>query len=236
MRDSLKLEIVARDLNRMIEELAAIDASVEFSAPVDTIALRVVSGAMSRTRVAKADQIRRTHERAKYTRWNGKLYNLSFNYHNDELWREILNHRAARLQQKLASRGLARQSWYHLGRAVIASTKHAGLPMFRAPAYVIAANYLGEQYPQDVSTFVVGNGRAYTRTIVNLSPLGPGARMEPALMRAMQGEARYFERLCANRFYLSAAARVAKYPGVFIRPQPVAVAVPAGMDSSSGFD
>jgi hypothetical protein len=234
VRDSLRVEIIARDLNRMIEELASIDASSTFSSAVDTVAIRVSAGSMRRTRLAKEESIRRAHDRRTHTKLEGKLYNLRWNYHNEELWRRIENHRAARLQQRLAARGLARQSWYHLGRAIHASSRTAALPMFRAPAVVVGANYLGEQYPQDVATYAAGDGREYQRTIINNSPLGPGAGMEPALTFAMQAETRYFERLMANRFYLTAAGRAARYPGVFVRPQPIAISVPAGMESYVG--
>lgn len=227
--DSLKVQIIARDFNRMFEDLAAIDTSVEFSAVVDTVAMRVAAGALRGTRAAKPENIRRSHDKAKYARLNGRLYNLSFNYHNEELWRQIANHRAARLQQKLASVGLAKQSWWHLGARIFSDTRHGFVPMLKAPAYVVSANFMGHRYPEDASTFAVGDAAHYTRTISNKSPLIEGARMESALVRAMAGETKYYERLCANRFYLTAASRAAKYPGIFTRPQPLAASVPAGM-------
>lgn len=227
--DSLRMEVVARGVNRMIEDLASIDASVEFSSVVDTIALRVTTGALRGTRAAKVASIRRSHEGATFTTMDGKLYKLSNYFHNDALWSRIQNKRAASLQTKLAARGLAKQSWAHLGAKISATARSGPRAPAPVPAYVASANYKGRQYPEDASTFSSGDGRGYSRTIVNASPLMPGARGETALYRSMQGEELYYQRLCANRFYQSAATRAAKYPGIFTKPSALASAVPVGM-------
>lgn len=227
--DGLRMELIARDMNRMIEDLYAIDATVEFSSVVDSVAMRVASGALRRTRAAKLASITRSHASQTFTTLDGKLYKLSNFFKNDALWTRIQNHRAARLQQKLAARGLAKQSWWHAARKIRTSSSSAFLPAAEAPAYVMAANHLGEQYPQDVRTFTSGSATGFQRTVVNESPLGPGAGMEPALFFAMQGETRYYARLCAQRFYLTAAGRTARYPGIFTRPVAFSAELPVGI-------
>lgn len=228
--DDLRIQIIARDLNRMLEDMAAIDTGVEFSAPVDTVATRVSQGALGRTRAAREENIRRNHERATYVTLDGKLYKLSNFFHNDAIWGRIQNFRAARLQQKLGARGLAKQSWLHAGNKVRASSRHGFIPPMRAPGFVQSANYLGRQYPDDVDTYSAGDGSAYSRTLVNNSPLIGGAGMESALYLSMQGETRYFERLMAHQFYRTYESRAAKYPGVFTRPTAFAAALPAGIN------
>jgi hypothetical protein len=230
--DRLKVELITRDFSRMLADLAAIDITVEFSAVVDSSAARVSQGALNRTVAAKPEKIRRDHDSRQFTSFNGRTYRLA-NRLPDEVWRQISNHRAARLQQKLAARGLAKQNWLHLHRKIRNDSKRGGfIGDVRAPSYVASANRLGEQYPGNVLTVSRGDAQGYMREIAITSPLIKGGRMEPALVFAMAGETRYYERNCAHRFYLTHASRAAKYPGVFVTPLPFAATIPAGMSGA----
>lgn len=225
--DAVKVELVTRDFNRMLEEFAAIDPAVEFRDIVRGLAVRVVAGALRRTRAADPKKIQAAHEKATFTTLDGKLYKLSNYFHNDELWRRIQNHRVFSLQRKLNARGLAKQSWLHLGRKI-------GAGPISAPAWVSRANFKGEQYPGDVSFLESGAGLKFQLKITNASPLMKGAGGEWALVQAMAGETKYFWTLLAKHAFRNAATRASKYPGVYVKPQlsprlEFSAQIPAGM-------
>lgn len=212
MADDLKVELLTRDFGRMLDELAAIDPRIEFRDIVYAIAARVVFNALYRTNAAKASAIRRTWQEREYTTFGGKRYKLSHHY-PDQLWGRLEQFRADRLAVKLASRGLAKKSWYHLARDIGASSVPA-----RVPGYVQSANYRGNDHPENADHANSGSGTAYALRIINSSPIVQAAGGERALMIAMQGELGYFRQNMAHQFYLSAESRAKKYPGIFTTP------------------
>jgi Tfp pilus assembly protein PilN len=214
MADGLKVEILTRDFNRMLEELAAIDPRVEFAHVVDEAATRVIAGAMRRTRAATAGGIRRDHEAKEWTTFNGKKYHIAVWRLPDPLWGEIAARRRESLQTKLNARGLSKQSWVHVAAALGRTVA--------APAYVLNANYRGQQYPIDGAATSSGSGTNYARTIINSSPIVQAAGGRAALLGAMRGEINYFRRNMAHHFYRTQAGRAAKYPGIFTSPVPAA--------------
>jgi hypothetical protein len=205
--DPLKVEIIARDFNRMLEELAQIDPKVEFADVVRSEATSVIEGAMRRTKNAIAARIRSDCDSKEWTTFNGKKYRIATWRLPDPLWREIYARRKERLQTKLQSRGLARQSWIHVaasfGRQI------------SAPGFVSSANYRGRQYPIDGSSTEQGSGNDYALTIVNSSPIVQGAGGRSALLAAMQGRVSYFQRNMETRAFANLASRAKKYPGIF---------------------
>lgn len=210
--DGLKIEIITRDFGRMLEELANIDATIEFKDVVDAIAARVDQGAMNRTIAAKAGNIRATAEKKEWMTFNGKKVRAGGPdawHFSDAMWSDIRQKRDESLQTKLAARGTAKQSWLgfaaRLGRSI------------NAPAYVISANYKGHTHEGDSIARTNGNDRAYLVTLIQSSPLIQGGNMERALFSAMNGEIRYFETNMERRAFRTFTSRVAKYPGVFLR-------------------
>lgn len=214
MADQLKVELIARDFNRMLEELAAIDYRVEFADVIRSEATSVIEGAMRRTKNAQAGRIRADFESKEWTTFNGKKYHIAVWRLPDALWREIQARRRERLQTKLNSRGLARQSWIHvassLGRTIA------------APAFVANANYKGRQYPIDGDKREDGTGANYALTIINSSPIVQAAGGRAALLSAMQGRISYFRRNMEHRGFRTLAERAKKYPGIFTSPVPAA--------------
>jgi hypothetical protein len=210
MADSLKVELIARDFNRMLEEFADIDGRIEFKDVVLGVAERVMRGASNYTKSADPAKIRTAYGKKQYTSFNGKVYRIS-NRFPDAIWNEIQRIRAEGLDVKLNARGLSRQSWNHVGASFGSSL--AG----DSPAYVTAANYKGRQYPEDGSSSESGTGGEYALTIKNDSPIVQAAGGKNALARAMNGETRYFEKNMEHRAFSTLASRVAKYPGVFAR-------------------
>lgn len=211
MADSLKVELITRDFGRMLEELAAIDPRIEFSELVTAIAARVVFNALYRTSAAKASAIKRTWQDREYTTFGGKRYKLS-NHYPDRLWGQLEQFRDDRLAVKLAARGLAKKSWLHLARDL-----GSAIPA-RVPGYVQTANYKGRDHPENAAHSTAGSGTAYSLKIINSSTIVQLAGGQSALLAAMQGEIGYFRQNMAHQFYLSAASRAKKYPGVFLSP------------------
>jgi len=212
MADTLRVEIITRDFGRMLEELAAIDPTVEFKDVVDGSATRVAQGSLNRTKAAQAGRIRANHAAKEWTTFNGKKVRIGgdepWHFSND-VWSAIQQARAERLQVKLAARGTAKQSWLgfasQLGRSL------------SAPAYVLAANYKGRTHGDNSAAKTVGTSTEYTVTLFNFSPLIEGGNMERALLAAMIGETRYFYVNMERRAFRTFASRSAKYPGIFTR-------------------
>jgi len=203
-----KVELITRDFNRMLAELAAIDVRVEFRDVVKSEALSVTQAALSRTKAAKVSDIRADHKTKKYTTFNGKTYNLEHRLPND-VWNGIKAKRQEQLQVKLNARGIGKQSWIWVAGAI-------GGGRLKAPAYVQNANYKGRQY-NDGAASETGSLDAYQLTIVNVSPVaGPFAGGERALLSAIVGRTRYFERNMENQAFRTLESRVKKYPGIFI--------------------
>lgn len=216
MADGLKVELITRDFNRMLEELASIDPRVEFSTVVKESAVRVIAGAMRRTRAAAAAGIRANFATKEWTTFNGKKYHIAEWRLPDPLWREISARRRERLQTKLNSRGLSKQSWLQVASALGRT--------ITAPAYVVNANYRGQQYPVDGDKSEEGSGTNYALTILNSSPIVQAAGGRAAILAAMVGETRYFQRNMANRAFATIESRAKKYPGIFTSGVPSAIA------------
>jgi hypothetical protein len=211
MADSLRTELITRDFSRMLEDLASIDPTIEFSAVVTAEAISVVGSAMSKTKAATVSAINKREDSRKVLTFGGKAHFIS-NHWPDYLWSEIQRLRKEHLQTKLGARGLAKQTWFNLASKIGGN--------IAAPAYVMAANYRGQQYAQNVSEVKAGSAADFSLTIKNDSPLGPGARMENALLNAMNGRARYFEKNMEHRAFATLASRAAKYPGIYTSPVP----------------
>jgi hypothetical protein len=221
----LKMELVTRDFNRMLEDLAAIDPRVEFGDVVRSEAGSVVAGAAGRTKAANREKIIARSAAQKFTTLNGKTYYIDRNYRDAGLRQQLVNSRVFARERKLAARGLAKQSWVWIARSL-------GTPI-KAPAYVLAAAYKGQQYPQDGSSTTSGDGSGFTVTITNNLPYNGAIGSQWALLGAMSARARYFERNMAHFAFQSLETRAKKYPGIFSSPVPPAAGfdftVPEGM-------
>jgi hypothetical protein len=207
----LKLEMVTREFNAMLAELAAIDPRVEFAPVVRSEAGNVAALAMTGTKAAKVASIKARAEGRRFTTFNGKTYFLGNHYPNG-LWGDIDRQNQDGLQTRLNARGISKQSWAHVSRSMGLNPK--------APAYVLAANYRGNQYSIDGQSSEEGSGTSFQLTIINSSPVVQNAGGQWALIRAMSRRARFFERNMAHKFYLSIDTRAKKYPGIFTSPVP----------------
>lgn len=208
--NKVDIRLVTTQFNKMIAELASIDAGVEFSEVVLEVSRAVVQNAYRRTTMASKASIYSNAATRVYTSFNGKKYNL-YNRYPDELWSKIVAFRESRIKTKLDARGLARQSWWHLANMFDRPIK--------ATAEVIRANYKGRKYPGDVSASQRGTGTSYQLTIKNNSPLVGHANMPNALKFAMHGQTQRFRTLLQKHAFKTVASRAAEYPGIFVSPR-----------------
>ena len=206
--NTIRGEIIARDLNRMIEELAAIDATIEFRDVIIGVAERIVNRAGKLTDAAALAKIRKSQGFKEYTTFSGKTYRMT-NRFPDALWNSLTGQAYRNLQTKLNARGLAKQSWDHVGASFGASSD--------APAYVKTANFSGRQYPTDGASKELKNAGAFALEIINSSPIVQAAGGKYALLKAMAGETMYFEKNLENRAFATVASRAKKYPQIFAR-------------------
>lgn len=213
MSNQFKTELIATDFNRMLDELAAIDARIEFEDVVRSEVTKVIGKSLSLTKAAAIATIKRRYDTKEFTTFGGKKYYLP-NRYPDALWAQIDAFRRDRLLKRLQARGIAKQTWANMATKLgVAVT---------APSYVLAANSYGRHFPEDVSGVSAGGGNEFGITIGNTSPLGQGAQMESALLNAMNGRTRYFERNMEHSAFATLASRAAKYPGIFTTPVPAA--------------
>lgn len=210
MADRVSVEINAREFSRMIEELAAIDPRVEFRDVILGIAERVVAGALRKTKAANAAKIRANYNAKEYTTFNGKVYRLA-NRYPDPLWRQIDAAETARLETRLAARGLSKKSWLHVARSFGGNVGNA------APGYVAAANSKGREFVGNGKSVEKGTAAGFTLEIMNYSPIVQRAGGYFALQDAMRGEVMYFRRNMENRAFATFESRAKKYPQIFMR-------------------
>lgn len=215
MADGLKVELVTRDFNRMLAELAAIDPKVELRDIIFSEATAVIEGALRRTVAAKVQRIKDRQASHTWTTFSGKKYHIAEWRLPDQLWNQIQRQRKERLQTRLNARGLSKQSWLH-----VASALGKTIPV---PAYVANANYKSQQYPVDGDKREEGASSNFSLTIINSSPIVQKAGGQAALLAAMRGRASYFQRNLAHGVFNSIATRAKKYPGIFTSPVPSSI-------------
>lgn len=209
MADSVKVELITRDFNRMLEEFERIDPSVEFRTVVREVAIRVIAGALRRTAAASVAGIRADAGSREWITLDGKVYKLS-NRFPDRVWGRIQRRRTDDLNKRLNARGLSKQSWLHQARDLGGN--------IQVPNFVDRANYKGQQYPVDANHRESRGGANYSLTILNSSPIVQNAGGQNALISAMAAETRYFYTLLQKGAFRTASSRASKYPGIFTRP------------------
>lgn len=205
----LKFDIVERNFNRYLTELAALVPEKEYSTVIRAEAVSIAQAALRRTRAASVKSIRQAAAAKEYTTFGGKRYKLSNRYPNP-LWAQIKAYRKTLLENKLGARGLAKKSWVQLGA-------HLGQTLL-APEYVYRANPPGRSLPDNGAVRETAIGPAYGLTLINTSPIVRFAGGERALRLAMLGRIGYFRRNLENRAFATAASRAQKYPGIFVKP------------------
>jgi hypothetical protein len=208
--DDVKVTLITQKFSRMLEEFASIDPRLSFADIVRGVAIRVIAGALRRTKAADAEKIKARHEAQEWITLDDRKIKLSWYLHDDELYRRVHNTRIIRLNNKLASRGLSKKSWLHQAEKLGGSIK--------VPGFVAAANYRGESHPENVLHLETSAAGQFALKIINNSPIVQAAGGRDALLYAMAAETRYFYTVLARGGFNTFESRSKKYPGVYIRP------------------
>ena len=93
-----QLQIDTARFNRMLRDLAFISGA-DFRDVVRAETQSVLGAAQRGTRAARASDIRRRHNDAKFRSYDGKIYNLRHRY-PDRLWRQIQRRRRESLRRE----------------------------------------------------------------------------------------------------------------------------------------
>lgn len=205
----LDFRVDATRFNAMLRELDAIDPEVEWD---DVLTSEVAAATFASQKATASATVRKIRTDAKARQWvtrNGKKYKLSHRF-PDALWQQIEAQRAQALADKLAARGLARQSW-------LAAFAPLGVPAPGSiPNYVQRANAKGRQF---TNTFITreGAGDKSGIRLTNRSPAvgWPAAKMRRALLRAINGRTSFFKYNMEAGYYRTLKSRAAKYPGIY---------------------
>jgi len=208
----VRSELVATRFNRYLQELAAIDPTIEFSALVRSEAAAVMLAALSRTKAASVAKIRAAVDDREWVTFSGKRYRIGGDDPwrlPDPLWGQIEAYRQQRADLKLAARGISKQSWLLLAKALREVQS-------RVPAYVASANVRGRQYPENVSATDSSTPAGFILTVLNNSPVVQHAGGQWALLGAMQGRVSYFRRNMQHRAFQTLESRARKYPGIWV--------------------
>jgi hypothetical protein len=212
----VRSELIAHRFNAYLQELWALDPTIEFAAVVRAEAAAVMMAALTRTKAADVGKIRAAVNAREWVTLDGKRYRVGEK--SGEGWRlpgplraRLEAYRQQRADLKLAARGLSKQTWLHLSRLL------REVPG-RVPAYVANASYRGRQYPENVSALEASTPAGYLLTVVNASPIVQHAGGQWALLGAMQGRVAYFRRNLQHRAFRTLAERARKYPGIWATP------------------
>ena len=208
----INLTLATARFNRMLRELAAVDTSVEFADVVRHEAGAVAQLALDQTKAAKVANIKARNAAQKFTTFNGKTYFIHRNYRDPKLRQGLLDAWQASLKTKIGARGISKQSWYHVGRSF-------GRNM-EAPAYVLAANYNGQQWPSDGTSVESRSPKGFTLAIENSSPVVQKANGGFALQVGMNKRTAYFARNMKYKYYETVRTRALKYPGLYMADAP----------------
>jgi hypothetical protein len=151
--------------------------------------------------------------RASANLYNGKLrYDLSGRY-PDQLWNAILAARTKSLIKKKRAIGLAKKSWWEIGRALGLNVK--GGRFTRAIATT------GRDYPEDYATTKDVKDGEISMMFINAQPTVNSLSVKGAgaLQAAINGRVQYFNRNMRLGVFRSMENIAKRYPGLKITTQ-----------------
>lgn len=199
--DTTKFNAFLRDLRRVTGKSQRTVIRAE--------AAKIVEKAASSTKAAKAESIRKSHTpypdgKRKWTRLNGKLYNLT-NRYNDQLWSELETQLKERKDTLLARRGLSKKSFLVMAQA-------AGL-VISTPGFVVRAE--GFDLSQVTGATEEESGNRYVLTLSNDSTTNAHSNAVHAFSAAATGRMKYFQNNLRKGVFDDIKATTKKYPGIY---------------------
>jgi hypothetical protein len=211
-------ELDATRFRRMVLEMSK-HARITPERVIDFEAGKMIESALKFTKVAKSGDIRKRVTDQVFNRpfrtLNGKIYFLG-NRYPDAIWSKLKSSQQKEVSEKLKvllkRRGLAKQSWWLLG-------KKLGIEI-KAPAFAQKAEVAGADLPGNVRFRREGTGKKSVLTLVNDSPsaTSPGGKGHDAMRKAFRGRLKFFERNMKEGVFQNIKTIAAKYPGITVKP------------------
>lgn len=134
----------------------------------------------------------------------------------DKIWNEytqLLSRRAAaikaRTKEMVGRRGLQKQSWLLLADSIGAKLRAAG--------YVINATVNGKKLSEVAQVLVDKNPSAFSITFSNYSKAAIYWKSENALLAALRGRVKFFEKNLQKGVFDDAKETAKKYPGITVK-------------------
>jgi hypothetical protein len=211
-------ELDATRFRRMVLEMSK-HARITPEQVIDFEAGKMIESALKFTKVAKSGDIRKRVTDQIFNRpfrtLNGKIYFLG-NRYPDAIWSKLKSSQQKEVSEKLKvllkRRGLAKQSWWLLG-------KKLGIEI-KAPAFAQKAEVAGADLPGNVRFRREGTGKKSILTLVNDSPsaTSKGGKGHDAMRKAFRGRLKFFERNMKEGVFQNIKTIAAKYPGITVKP------------------
>jgi len=217
---STKAQLDAVKFRRLVLTLAK-HARITPEEVIEAEAGKMMEAAVRFTKVAKTKDIRarmlKRFERRKFVKLDGKRYYLE-NRYPDRVWKRVedalgdeFNSLEDRIKKRVKRRGLAKQSWWLLGRKL-------GIDI-KAPAYSKKVQIEGVDLAGNVRFDRSGSGKRSVLTLINDSPsaTSKGGKGHDAIRKAFRGRLKYFERNMQEGVFRNLKTLSAAYPGITIK-------------------
>jgi len=151
--------------------------------------------------------------RAQANIYGGKLRYFLSNRYPDRLWSAITAARQKSLNKRQRAIGLAKKSWWNIGRAL-------GLKV-KGGRFVGAVAKTGRNYPEDYAVNKEIKDDNISVTFINAQPTvnSPGVKGAGALHAAINGRVKYFNENMKRGVFNSMANIAKRYPGLKIIPR-----------------
>ena len=196
--------------NRAMREMQGrLKQTVTMEKIIDYEVSKIIEMALQKTKAATVSGIRASSESKEWTTYQGKKYKLSNRYPR-ALHLAIAAKRKASLMRKLAARGLSRNAWLTLARAI-------GFDI-SAPGFVAAARRPdGKGNEENVSASRNHKEAAYGLEIANNSPINRWSDARPAFFGAVVGRRKFYDQNLKRGVFSDLAKVAAKYPGLTVK-------------------
>lgn len=203
-----KVTLDAREFNSMVRELSRLSGA-DYREVIRAEGSAILSKAASGTKATSTKQINQRHKPVyegggrEFAQYNQKVYFLK-NKLPDAAFQAITQRLKAKVKYLKSVRGLARATWFAIGRQVGIAVK--------------VAAFVSKPKPVNLDRFTEGkeekSGAKYTLTFRNDSKMIPHAGMAFALRRAIMGRVNYFKTNLRKGVFNDLKARTSKYKGI----------------------
>lgn len=205
----MRLELDSTKFNACIIQLAKLTGQ-DLSSVVEAEVAAILQKTLSRTVAAKAGSIRSNYEKRKWTTFRGQRVFIH-KTHSPEVAAGLAAQQKEGIKRRLQRRGLSKQTWLHLARAVGVTIS--------APGYVSKANVNGHTNAGNVRARKGSPGVKFFIEVTNAGPSvdTPGAKGRSALESAIKGRVKFFETNLKKGVFDEISKVARAYPGLVLR-------------------